>query len=448
MKMSIRKLIYLFLNIVIVTFPLGQIGRLFFYVGASRITVFPSDILIPLILFFWIMKKTNKDLRIRFKKTPLNVPIILFAVICIISLLFSTLRFEINKVIIGSLYAIRWILFASLFFVIVDLFKDLKEIHKYIRLILYIGIVVAVLGVLQLIFLPDMRTFATKLAGGGWDLHQNRMVSTFLDPNFLGGYFVFLSSIALSCYVFIKKNTENANVFKFYIFSSILFVGCMALTFSRATFMAFVFVVAALCLKSIYKRKTFVIKSKALRILIFSLGAFCLMLPKIISKFSASPVATKIGFVVDSSASARLTTWMQAFGIIFNDVLSFLIGIGYNNYAFARGNIIKAGSTGPQNSLLFIWATTGTIGLAIYCLLLYAIIRYCGSIAKSNNYSEELKAVAFGYKVGLIALVVHSMFIDSLTYAFIMETMWIILGLITAWQFAEKKQLIAKQEVL
>lgn len=92
-----------------------------------------------------------------------------------------------------------------------------------------IGIGIAWLGVLQYIFLPDTR-FLIAL---GWDDHYYRLLSTLLDPNFTGMILV-LSSLAVI--------SLAGRIPKWLVISLTTFLaGCLALTYSRSSFVSWIF---------------------------------------------------------------------------------------------------------------------------------------------------------------------------------------------------------------
>lgn len=432
----LSKIEYYLLILLILLFPLGQIVRIPVKLEGSVVSVMPSDIIITALLTFWIIRKTLTGFRI--KKTLINNLIISFSLISAFSLIIAAFRMEIPKILVSSLYTIRWVMFASLYFVIIDILKKIEEIKFLLKLFYLMGIAIGILGAVQYLFFNNFIILSQVIAGGGWDPHTDRMISTFLDPNFLGGYFMFLSAITFSIFTRKKEYKITQILLNPYFIGFIFFSACLLLTLSRASLLSYLIVIGIIILSGIKKRKYFMIFLCISAMLIFTT-------PSLIKKHTTAdqisienPLHENIQ--IDSSAYTRISSWENAWGIISKNVSNFVFGIGNNTYAFERGSSIKQGTTGAVNSFLFIWLTTGLIGLIIYIALLSRIYKSCSSIMKNPIHSPNLKSYAYGYKMGLVGLVIHSQFIDTLTYPQIMETMWIFFGLIYAYKIFEARR--------
>lgn len=119
--------------------------------------------------------------KFRLKKPPRQIiAAFIFISIAIASLLLTPLRLTPFEYFISASYIARFFLYV--FFAWVIFSTSLKVTKAF----LLSGIALAVLGLLQFIFFPnlDFLTFA------GWDPHYFRTVSTFFDPNFAGSFFV------------------------------------------------------------------------------------------------------------------------------------------------------------------------------------------------------------------------------------------------------------------
>ena len=71
-----------------------------------------------------------------------------------------------------------------------------------------------------------------------------------------------------------------------------------------------------------------------------------------------------------------------------------------------------------------MFATTGIIGLASYLWLLRSIER--GMERVSEKPLKHLRVVGL---MSLAGLIVHSMFVNSLFYAWVMQWVWILAGI-------------------
>src|SRR3990167_396816 len=156
----------------------------------------------------------------------LMLPVVVFSLFAASSTVFALNQFSSKEIFVSSLFLVRFLLYFSVMIITLNVVKR-EKIAKWMNIFLVTGTILAFLGLVQLFFIPNL-LFLTPY---GWDPHQTRIVSSFLDPNFIGIVFVFLASFSLSKYLF-KKNLVLLFVF---LLSSI----AVLLTFSRSSYLAF-----------------------------------------------------------------------------------------------------------------------------------------------------------------------------------------------------------------
>lgn len=339
----------------------GQLIKIPFGIGG--ITILDLTVIL-FILFFY--KKINLKHPPLFIKTGL-----IFLLVCILSLILTPLHLSQMEYFNSFSYSVRFALYLSL---------GLVTFQNPIRILQISGISLAAMGIIQIIFLPDLRF----LESAGWDPHYFRAVSTFLDPNFLGAYLV------LGALVLRQKRLLFAIV---YI--------ALLLTFSRSSYL--MFLVSFLTL-------SFLLKSK-----IVFLKTLLLFIGLMLGFWVYTQLVTSIhGIDRKASASYRLGTWQQGLTIFQK---SPILGVGFNSYRYAirdykLGNnqfLNSRGSTTNDFSLLYILATTGIIGFISFLFFLASIFS-----------TSSILVISF-----LPGLLVHSTFNNSLFYPFIL--IWIII---------------------
>ena len=125
---------------------------------------------------------------------------------------------------------------------------------------------------------------------------------------------------------------------------------------------------------------------------------------------------------------ARLGTTQHAFTVIQQNPV---IGVGFDSYRYAqiKYHLIKPTSqfqshsgAGEDTSLLFVFATTGVIGLIAYCYLWFKMLTEAKNTFKHNIFS----IIFISSTVGLF---INSLFNNSLFYPEIMFWLWMIAGL-------------------
>lgn len=353
------------------------------------LTELSSVTLLDLVVVFFVTTALV-SLKFHLARPPIFISSFLFFLgLCLLSLLFSPLSLTLPQYLISSLYIARFFLYIMLAWILYSAAFPGISLHRF-GILLFSGMTLAFLGLLQFIFFPDLRF----LNQAGWDPHYLRVVSTFLDPNFAGAFFV-LSLVLLYQKFFIAKK------WKIILFSFLY--ATLLLTFSRGAYLAFA---------SSFITLSFLNKSVRLFILTIILFSGLLLGFTVYQKTVAQPRN------IDRSESAgfRVNTWLQGLTLFQQHLV---LGVGFNSYRFALEKyglaneqfLQKRGSTYNDSSLLHVAATTGILGLISYLFFL-------ATLAKENWKEKIIPA-------SLIGLLTQSFFANTLFYPFIF--IWIIL---------------------
>lgn len=298
----------------------------------------------------------------------LITPIFVFFIVGLISLIFAIPVYGLTAVGVGSMYLLRWVLYSLFFASIIQLIKS-----KQIVYILYsISIITAILSLAQYVIFPDIRS----LAVAEWDPHYFRVVGTFLDPGFTGLILVF------TLIFFTLRRNKFLWVLAYIPF---------ALTYSRSSYAAFLASMAYIAWK---------IKGWK-----FFLGILILFTVTI-AILPRAPDGEGVKLERTNSIQARIDSWTTAWKIFTQHPI---LGIGFNTYRYAQGASLKShAGAGSDSSLLFVAATTGLVGLIVYLW-----------------YLSRLRTINYELQATLVAVLVHSIFLNSLFYPAVM--VWIAL---------------------
>jgi len=343
--MNLTKLLIYFLFFIL---PFGQLERL------PNLPIYLHDLIILLLII----------LNLKFLKLPRSIW--LFVSACLLSLIINLFRFGFSEIIFSFLYLVRWLAYACLLPIYQHNKLNLKPLLKYLCLAL------AVLGLLQYLFIPDIRFLASL----NWDDHYYRLISTVFDPNFLGLIFVL-----------------GLILFNLKILPSLILLIALLLTYSRSSYLALIVVGFYLAL----------IK-KQLKIFIFAFFALIFAL-YLLPRPGGEGVKLERWFSVES----RLANYREGFGLWQK---SPVFGLGFNTLRYFRNDPISHAAAGLDSSLLFVLTTTGVIGLLAYLNLL------------KSFWSSSLLV-----KLSLVAILVHSLFQNSLFYPLIMIWLWSVVYL-------------------
>lgn len=367
--------------VLLLSLALGNLWK--FSIISPDVRISFVDITVGL-LFFWQIITSRKIIFSILKKIHLTRVIGVFSLVAALSLMVSGHQFGPEAVLVGSFYLFRWLVY-SLFFIF---FIFLPE-TKLDKIILAFSLIFIFTGIFQYLFFPDIRT----LQIAEWDPHYFRVVGSLLDPGFIG---ILLVLIIL----FFTQNFQKFKPFSLLIW--LLAYLALAFTYSRSSYLSFL---AGMTAVSYYKKSwKFLVSMVILMILTL------IMLPR-------APDGEGVKLERTSSIQARIDNWKHTLLIIGKNPF---MGVGFNTYRYAQRQYAVADDSkwlkshagaGADSSLLFVTATTGIFGLMAY-------LWYLRSLKKLSASHPELST-------SLVALLIHSLFLNSLFYPVVM--LWLAL---------------------
>ncbi|MDO8498847.1 MAG: O-antigen ligase family protein [bacterium] len=331
------------------------------------------------------------QLRFKLKSPPLwIITALIFSLIAIISLIFSPLKLTFPETVFSFAYTLRFLAFILLGWVI---FSGAFPTLKTSSVLISSGVVLAILGLLQLIFLPNLSFLTTQ----GWDPHYLRTVSTLLDPNFLGAFLV-LTLLLIQGNSYLKSKMKKIAFLITYL--------ALITTFSRSS--AIMLGVSFFTL-AILQRSW----RTGLLAVILTVGFIFSLI------FYNQTIAQSRNINRQQSAEYRVSSWKQGRQLFESHPF---LGVGFNSYRYALQQyhlasdsfIQSRGGSGNDSSLLFIASTTGILGLLSYGLFLLSLIYLAfKNYQNKNNWGLILLSALPG-------LLAHSLFVNSLFYPWIL----------------------------
>ena len=389
-------IVKLFLITTLFSIIIGQLIRFPLASTAGAITLTDILVIVTDILFLLYAILLKSIIRLP-KKTFFYG--MMFSLAALTSTILAANFFSFSQIITASFFLFR---FVAYFFISVVVYNIIKknQIGNWINFLLLLAVVFSSLGFLQLLILPDL----SFLVAYGWDPHQERIVSTFLDPNFAGIAFAIFLAFSTSLYLY-KKNY-------IYLGIAILLLFVLVFTYSRSSYLALITVMFVIGV------------AKAPKLIILTLLFF------LTSVLVSAHIRERIvgAATLDETAQARVESWQKALTIFKNN---FLFGTGFNTYRFVQskqGNFAydnpqggHSGS-GTDSSILLVAATTGIFGLSFFSLLIFSILQFSFHNLKTNY----LKLASFS---SILAILVHSQFVNSFFFPQIMLLIWFIVGI-------------------
>ncbi|PIR08093.1 hypothetical protein COV53_04815 [Candidatus Gottesmanbacteria bacterium CG11_big_fil_rev_8_21_14_0_20_37_11] len=380
--MTMNRILRILLYASLAIFIFGPVASLHVSPGLN---IYVMDILAGLMSLVWLINFS------KFEHTSKNAWIfkyfLLFTFVCLIALVLSPIPMTVTEKAISSLYLFRFI---SYFFVFLSvrhlLDKGMLKKTDTARMLFSLGVLLIAFGWIQYFFYPDLR----NLYYLGWDPHFKRIFGSFLDPNYFGLILVLLLIVN-----FLYFNSSKA----LKMVTTTLFVVTLAFTYSRSSYLAFL---SSLSYYFLTKRKF-----KQMLIIFSVFFVLTILLPR--------PGGAGVMLERVFSIRERVGNWQQGISIFQKNPI---IGVGFNTLRYAKkeygllqDNLEYSHSgAGIDNSYIFVLATTGLTGGVFFILFLKQLFVKSGFIMK----------------ISLIAVLVHSLFLNSLFFPWVLYLLTLI----------------------
>ncbi len=448
------------ITILFLLLPLGQLQEL--PLGISGVSIYVHDLVLA-VMWLWILVKMIRHPEpvaagegspggffARAQNDRWVKRFFVFTVIGLLSWLINYFHWG-KASFIGLGYLVRWFLLSApmFLFVILNPQKRVKDPKgdsssqsgvgiRMTQLLKKSIFLLTLFGWLQYLIFPDL----TRMDYFGWDDHFYRLTGTLLDPNFFGALMVIGLGLEL-CHpepgitgegspggFFARAQNDAASFFKktFYLIT-------LGLTYSRSSYIAWLVLLFGWGINKIFapihlqgdpsatRRGREVNKhlggglvkilTLPLRIFVRSLTAysvyFWLTVSAIIFILLPRPAGEGGNLARTASIVGRLDNINQSQEIIRKYPI---VGVGFNNYRLA---VKEAGfpvenidtnhaAGGADNSFLFVWATTGILGLIAFIWLISSLRPWWL----------------------ILPIVIHSLFNHSLFYPWVLLYIWAI----------------------
>lgn len=363
------RLLNLILAMFLGSLVLGQFGR---YQFTPTSAIYVHDLFLICLYSTWLLTQPRFHQLI---SQPISKAVTIFSAAAIVSLLSAILSTHVFYA-SSALYLIRFLAYAGLTPVLIDA----KERHfisfDLNRTLRVIGITLSVGGLMQYFLFPD----TTSLVLLGWDDHYYRALGTLFDPNYLGLIVILTGLLVL------YKQTAGKIITLITVFLTLL------LTYSRASYISFIISVSSLAI--IHRRWKIMIGA----IIILALAISQLPNP---GGEGANLLRTQSIIKRLSSQQTAVSVWLK----------HPFLGVGFNTYRYAapatgKFSFAPIMPSAPDNSYLFILATTGMAGLLAFIYLAITIIR---------TFRAQPLVLA-----SLVAVGTHAFFNNSLFYPWVM----------------------------
>lgn len=389
---------------------LGQVARVPLVstdIKAARILL--SDV-VAAALAAWLFGSVLVAGRIRLDRpTTLFVG---FVVINTLAIIVAAVRFDLTagQVAFSSLYLIRWSLYAGAYLFALTALRAAAA-PRLIRTAVGVCGVFAAFGIIQSIFLPNFAfiVYPDAIPYVDWDIQGNRLVSSFLDPNFAGAFIMF-------GLLFIHAQATDRR--PSYPLLALFWIA-LILTLSRSSIIATVLGLGLLTFRTRSFRRLFVPLA--------GLAVVGTLVADRLIQFAATYNKLTL---LEPSALARLSGWLLAWRVFTDNPL---IGVGYNTFGIVRANYgsVAAGSMafGSDGGILYMAAVSGIIGVALLGAALWRLMSLGWRTYQTRTLPSTVRVLGLTLHVWIPSLVVQSAASNSIFYPFIIGLLFLLGGL-------------------
>jgi O-antigen ligase len=351
------------------------------------------------VLLFLIYQVISKNFSL--KKYLSNKYLLIFIVSLVISNLANIPRYSLAENLTGSLYLLRFVMYTLILGIDLKVVTGNWPVTKN-KIIKIIGLTIALIGIFQFIFLPDLRFLQYQ----NWDDHLGRLTFPFLDPSFSGAILlVFMIHLIYS---------ERSRSFTTKII--IIFIELLAifLTFSRATWLVtgvVLFLILIHQSNSLFKKIIWGIGGVGVIGIIF---IFLLSPQKPFSSYGNKITRSETVKSRINSVGKAISIWQQnpIFGVGFNNYKTYQLK---NNFEI-KNKEDNRGESSVENSFVFVLATSGIFGFATFLFWVINLSPFKGGTFKGSE------------KYILFSIILGSLFNNLFFYPFILLIILICLG--------------------
>lgn len=375
------------------------------FIAAVVLAFMPTMALVALIMFTFLsfLLRFVFDENMTFRRTALDIPMLLFAGILVVSAVTS---FAVKSSIMAVMVYLAFILS---YFLLTNSVHTRQRLFSLVALMLFVGLFVAAYGIYQHIF-----GFAEGTVWTDTDMFsdiETRVVSTFENPNVLGEYLLLLIPVGLAV-VWGAREGYNKLIHLGIVGALSL---CMIYTYSRGNWIGLL--VAVFMFFMFYDRR------------FVWLGIVALLLSPMFLPQNVINRFLSVGDMGDTSTSYRVYIWMGTLSMLKD---YWFCGIGVGTDAFNRIYPMYAysGVMAPHSHNLYLQIVTenGIAGLIIFIAMLAVYFKMCiSTIVRSND--RLLKAIITGLAAGMLGYLVQGMF-DNVWYNYrVFLLFFIIIGI-------------------
>ena len=382
-----------------------------------------DDLLLVAVFFSWMARMAiDKQLGL-FKRTPLNLPIIAYVAVCVLSTAIGILGRDIRPF-ESFFYLLKYIEYFMLYFMITNTIRNKRQVKVFIAVMLITcaltcGYAILTIGQIGS-SVGEIRSVAqaTAIATGEMPVASEEMARAtapfegrFGEPNTLGGYLILLFALTLAFFLY-----SPSAIWRFFCAAlAMLIFATLLLTLSRSSYLAFIPMYLTIVILTR--------KKKALLVAILILGIFIFpfLTPERVVKRISAPFIEESDYeylgglvALDASAASRIENWKYILTI-------------WQRRPFLGYGITGVGLVDTQYPRVL--GELGLAGIAVFIWLIRRIFIY--SLRSLRNAEDEWsQGLVLGFFAGFIGLLTHAFGANTFIIVRIMEPFWFLAAVV------------------
>ncbi|MCK5106608.1 MAG: O-antigen ligase family protein [Elusimicrobiales bacterium] len=378
---------------------------------AGRDIVFRyDDILLVIIFLSWFARTAILKGKSFIMNTPVQTPILIFTIICVVSTAFGILRGDINPL-TSFFYVLKYIEYFLLYFMVVNIVENEEDVKKYLYCFGIVAVIVTIYALFYYYTSSGYFVRATAPFEAPFGSPQES------EPASLGGYYLILFS------VFIAMVSEgswrlarNSLIMIAFMFPAFMF------TFSRASYIGFAVMVMFLFFIA-RKRRVFMVGLIVTSFIVLSL--FPGVYGQVKERITMTYKGAYANVVFDMGSTGQIQ--LEESAALRVKSLSRVVFQKLPKHPFLGWGVTGIGMGDVQYSLLL--GETGLIGFFVFFWMIYRIYRANKKVYLKYN-EGWIKGLSLGMILALPALLAQGLGVNTFIIVRIMEPFWFLVGLV------------------
>lgn len=377
-------------------------------VGGREIVVRYDDIFLIMVFFSWLARSAVFKKEGAFAKSPITKPLLFYTLVYILSTSFGVLRADIEYK-KAFFYVLKYVEYYMLYFMTINILKDEKDFSRYLK---YAWLVLLIVIAYSYYYYFNA-TGENIRASAPFEAPLNSPKES--EPASLGGYYIVAFSMLLA---FASEVSGKALLFSG--FTAVFMYQSLLYTFSRASYLGFLFSFIFFLIFSA-KRRIFFILAAVLGII------FTLTLPGVSDRVENRIKSTYSGTEAIHAINTPFgeikleeSAWLRYYSI--KNVLESVL---------PRYPVMGRGVTGiglGDNQYALVIGETGLVGLGAFIWLMISLFNVFYSVYRRGADTVS-RTLGLGLLCALAGLLVQGLGVNTFIIVRIMEPFWFLTAL-------------------